>query len=191
MSPRAVAPEKTLDLSAMRALANDTAQSAIDRHSRQQTVSAIRSKLLVTILGLATGSFTMWIWWAKEAPTGVFYAALAALVVAGFWGIQYLVLAGLLFVRTSRSRRQSAQAQAPRSTGRGPAGASQPAEPGRAGVSDERTGIAGQPDGEEPTSDEAPEASDDDQPALNDSRPWHELERAAAAVEEEPSDEAR
>ena len=190
MSPRAVAPEKTMDLSAMRALANDSAQSAIDRYSQQKTVSAIRAKLLVTILGLAVGSFTAWMWWAKDAPRGVLYAAVAAFAVAGFWAVQYLVMAGALMVRRSRGRRQIPRGEAPHSIVRDPAGTPQPAEPSRAETSDQ-AGAAGQPDEEEPTQDEAPEAPSAQQPPpLNDSRPWHELERAASGVDDEPSDEA-
>ena len=190
MSPRAVAPEKTMDLSAMRALANDSAQSAIDRYSRQKSVSAIRTKLLVTILGLATGSFTAWMWWAKEAPRGVLYAAVAAFAVAGFWAVQYLVLAGALIVRRSRVRRQIPRGEAPHSIVRDPAPTPQPAEARRAEASDQAE-ADDQPDEEEPTGDEAPEASSaQPPPQLNDSQPWHELERAASGMHEEPSDEA-
>lgn len=190
MSPRAVAPEKTMDLSAMRALANSSAQSAIDRYSQQKTVSAIRAKLLVTILGLAVGSFTAWMWWAKDAPRGILYAAVAAFAVAGLWAVQYLVMAGALMVRRSRGRRQIPRGEAPHSIVRDPAGTPQPAEPSRAETSDQ-AGAAGQPDEEEPTQDEAPEAPSAQQPPpLNDSRRWHELERAASGVDDEPTDEA-
>lgn len=175
MSPRAVAPEKSADLSAMRALANDSAQSAIDHHARQQTVSAIRVKLLVAILALAAGGATAWAWWAELAPVGALYAAVAAFAVAGFWGLQYLVLAGGLIVRRSRGRRRRIAGEQPRHS----------ASTGRAEAAEEPSRD------ETPEADEIPEASDADQPPQStDSRTWRELERAASSPIEEPPEEA-
>jgi hypothetical protein len=96
MAPRKVAPERHVNLLAMRELANLSAQHAITRHARRQMVVSTRSKLLITIIGLATGGALLWAWGFRSATTATLYAALACFLVGGFWGIQYAVLTGRL-----------------------------------------------------------------------------------------------
>jgi len=101
LSPRAVAPEKQAGLSAMRELANLSAKSAIDRHSRQKLLAVQRAKLAVTIAGAGVGGILIWLWWAKDAGPVTAYAALVAFLVAGFWGIQYAMATGRLIINRS------------------------------------------------------------------------------------------
>jgi len=101
MSPRAVAPEKQAGLSAMRELANLSAKSAIDRHSRRKLLAVQRAKLAVTIAGAGVGGILIWLWWAKDAGPVTAYAALVAFLVAGFWGIQYAMATGRLIINRS------------------------------------------------------------------------------------------
>ena len=59
MSPRTVAPEKRIDLSALRELANLSAQSAISRYSRKVLISSMYAKLMVAGVALAAGGATV------------------------------------------------------------------------------------------------------------------------------------
>ncbi|NUQ63461.1 MAG: hypothetical protein HUU20_13360, partial [Pirellulales bacterium] len=93
LSPRAVAPEKHVDLSAMRELANFSAQTAINRHTQRKIESATRTKLLLTLLGLGVGLGMLWAWWYRGAGDLAFCGALASLSVALVWGVQCAVLA--------------------------------------------------------------------------------------------------
>jgi len=104
-------PAAPVDLSAMRELANLSAQSAIARHSRSRQSRALRTKLLLTILGTLVCGAAWWFWW--RAPTQAMgYAALAGLLVAAGWGLQYAVLRiSVFFAR----RRLLAWQQAPAS----------------------------------------------------------------------------
>jgi len=93
MSPRTVAPEKSVDLSAMRELANLSAQTAIDRHRQRAQRGATLSKLVVALVGLAAGAVLLH-FWRHHAPTRLtFGAAMTSFVVAACWGVQYLILA--------------------------------------------------------------------------------------------------
>ena len=62
LSPRAVAPETAADLSAMRELANFSAQHAIDRSHRRIQGRAAPTKLLVALLALLATGLLLWIW---------------------------------------------------------------------------------------------------------------------------------
>jgi hypothetical protein len=94
MSPRAVAPERSVDLSAMRDLANYSAKAAIDHHARRRLVSTVSSKLIVMVVSLAAAAILLWIWATKTHDQVALYAALASLVVAVFWAGQYVFLDG-------------------------------------------------------------------------------------------------
>jgi hypothetical protein len=91
LSPRAVAPEKFVDLTAMRELANLSAQNAIDHHSRKVLRRVVLTKLIVSLMGLVAGGALLWIWRYASSQLA-FSAAMASFVVALFWGIQYYVL---------------------------------------------------------------------------------------------------
>lgn len=101
LAPRAVAPEKLGGLEAMRELANLSAHSAIGRHTRRQVIRSRRAKLAVTGVSLAVGAGLGWMWWAHGAGEVTLYSALASLLVALFWGIQYAVLTGRLALSRS------------------------------------------------------------------------------------------
>jgi hypothetical protein len=99
MSPRTVAPEKGGGLAAMRELAQYTAHNALNQHARNQLVTTIRTKLLVTLLGLGTGVALFWLHRRPGANQTALYAAVVSLMVAVIWGIQYATLTGHLIVR--------------------------------------------------------------------------------------------
>ncbi|MEN6556808.1 MAG: FHA domain-containing protein [Thermoguttaceae bacterium] len=98
LSPRAVAPERNVDLSALRELANLSAQSAISQHARQMLVHAMYSKLAVMLVALATGTTLLWMWKTLGAAQTTFYSALVALLVAIYWGMEYALLSGRLTI---------------------------------------------------------------------------------------------
>ncbi len=91
-SPRRPAPENRTDLSALRELANLSAESALRRHSRRVLIHTMWSKLLVTAVALAAGAGLLWMWRELAAWEAAFYAALVAILVAVCWGVKYLIL---------------------------------------------------------------------------------------------------
>ncbi len=94
MAPRAVAPEKRVNLSAMRDLANLSAHSAIDRHAQRQARLASWGKLLIVAVGVGASTALLWIWWTTETSEVTFYAAMVSLLVALLWAVQSAGLAG-------------------------------------------------------------------------------------------------
>jgi hypothetical protein len=109
LSPRAVAPEKTVGLTAMRELAILSAQSAIDRHARGKMVRLRRGKLLLGLSGLAAGGAMLWIWHTYAAGGTVLWAAVISLSLALFWVVQCAVLSGYM----GRGRKPQADRAAP------------------------------------------------------------------------------
>jgi hypothetical protein len=91
LTPRKVAPEKNLDLSAMRELANYSAKSAIDQHARRMMTSVGRNKLLVSIVSTITSLGLIWMWSVANSSIA-FSGAAVSLVIAVFWAIQYLLV---------------------------------------------------------------------------------------------------
>lgn len=105
MSPRAVAPERSVNLIAMRDLANQSARAAIDQHARRRLLGQTANKLLVALVALATGAILLWVWWAKTHDQVTMYGAVACLVVALAWLGQYVVLGGhMLLKRPGREK---------------------------------------------------------------------------------------
>lgn len=98
IAPRAVAPEKRVDLSVMRDLANLSAHNAIHRHARRQARLATRGTRLIMAIGLVAGGALLWIWWTTEAGSATFSAAMVGFLVALLWGIQYAELTGRIIV---------------------------------------------------------------------------------------------
>ena len=101
IAPRTVAPEKRIDLSALRELANLSAQSAISRYSRKVLINSMYAKLMVAGVGLAAGVALFWMWKELGATPMTYYAALAALLVAIYWGMEYALLSGRLTISKS------------------------------------------------------------------------------------------
>jgi hypothetical protein len=101
ISPRTAAPEKRDDLSALRALANFSARSDINRHARQTLISNMYSKLVVALVALAAGGGLLWMWKAAWAVEMAYYSASVALIVALYFGVEYAMLTGRLRVSKS------------------------------------------------------------------------------------------
>ena len=92
MAPRTVAPEKLLDMSAMRRVANVSAQSALDEHALRMLVVDARVKVTVTTMGLTIGTLLLWGWWiGKVGWTGLLCAA-CSFLVALLWGFRYTLI---------------------------------------------------------------------------------------------------
>lgn len=121
--PRAVAPEKTVDLSAMRELANLSAKAAIERHARSRLVRASGSKLFVALFAAGAGGLSFWMTWFFGLGNEAIFGGTVCLATAGVWGLQYLILTGRIIWRrpaysartcdTGRARRGSDRPQAP------------------------------------------------------------------------------
>jgi len=107
MSPRAVAPEKSMDLGAMRDLANLSAHTAINRHARRVLVGNVTSKLAVTIVGLAAGGVLTWIWWTRSLEDLTLYAAATCFLVALLWGTRHVLWGACsIFSRSGQAGRK-------------------------------------------------------------------------------------
>jgi len=102
MAPRTVAPERHVDLSAMRELANLSAHSAIDRHTRRQVTVATWGKVLTTTVAVGVSAVLLRIWWTNQVSELTFHAALVSLLVALLWGLQWARLASRKMLHTSR-----------------------------------------------------------------------------------------
>jgi hypothetical protein len=114
IAPRAVAPEKSVDLDAMRELANFSADTAIHRHARRRLSGALTSKLLMTIATVAMSASLAWLWWSKTRADLTLYAAAASLVIAVFWAAQYAALTGrMIFTKPKKPKRGSRQKEKP------------------------------------------------------------------------------
>jgi len=109
MSPRAVAPERSVDLTAMRELANLSAKTAIDRHSRHKKIHGSRSKLLISFAAATLGATMLGIWRMTDVGQTSYYVALACFVLAALWAVPYaLTVCRNITTRPARSRRPSA-----------------------------------------------------------------------------------
>jgi hypothetical protein len=92
MTPRAVAPEKQVNLSAMRELANLSAQMAITRYADREFLSITRTKLAVAAAGVAVGGVLIWLWTKGGSKHVNLYGALGSFLIAVLWGGQYALL---------------------------------------------------------------------------------------------------
>jgi hypothetical protein len=101
LTPRAVAPEKQVDLSAMRELANFSAKAAIERHARSLLARAGGSKLFMALIGAACGGALYWMGTCHEIGSIAIPAAAVSFVVAIVWGLQYAAVTGRLIVTRS------------------------------------------------------------------------------------------
>jgi hypothetical protein len=95
------APENRIDLSALRELANQSANSAINFHARGLLVTKMYSKLMFAVMALIAGGCLLWKWQQPSGRDAWFYWAIASFLVAIFWGVQYALLTGRLMVTKS------------------------------------------------------------------------------------------
>jgi hypothetical protein len=100
-SPRAVAPETSIDISAFRELANLSAEIAIGHYSHKVLVKAMLSKLAVTIVASICGVALLWMWYSLSLTQITLYASLLALLIAFYWGLEYVLMTGRLIVSKS------------------------------------------------------------------------------------------
>jgi hypothetical protein len=102
MSPRAVAPEKHVNLSAMRELANLSAHTAIDHHAQRQARLAGWGRLPVAVLAAGVGVGLMWVWQTTGTNEVAFYASIGSFLVALLWGLRCANLRGPTMFSKSR-----------------------------------------------------------------------------------------
>jgi hypothetical protein len=88
--PRALPPELTTDLSAMRALANNTARRAIDMHQRRGQVRATKGKLLIAGVALVISIALMW--FSTGGNRLALLASVLSLLVSAYWIRRYVLL---------------------------------------------------------------------------------------------------
>jgi len=103
--PRTVAPEKQVDLSAMRKLANFSAQSAITHYNQKKMAITARGEMLTIVAAVLAGVFTAWMSIPMEGTAAMtaFYSAMVIFVVSLFWIAQYTVATSRL--KAARSDR--------------------------------------------------------------------------------------
>jgi chromosome segregation ATPase len=102
MSPRAEAPEKNVDMSAFRDLANLSAKQALGQHDIKRLKSESRMKAVLACLGLAVGAGLLWHWYAHDPGQWVLIAAALCFVIAFYKGMQYAILIGRLIVHNPK-----------------------------------------------------------------------------------------
>lgn len=101
LAPRAVAPEKRGDITALRDLANLTAHAALNTHAQTQLRHVTWSKLSVGVLAFLSGIGLLVYWRFFGAHVIVYFAALAAFLAAILWSVQYALLTGRLIINRS------------------------------------------------------------------------------------------
>ena len=98
--PRALAPERTQHIAAMRALANSSARTAIHRSTRQRYLNSVLIKVGIAAVGLTVGTVLLFIN-GFTANIGL-VAMVTSYLVAAIWGydagtsIKPLLQAGLI-----------------------------------------------------------------------------------------------
>jgi hypothetical protein len=92
MAPRAAAPERQVDLRAMRQLANLSAKSALHKHESKRLSGDTRTKLLVTSVSAVVGVSLLVLHQLPGAPPVTIYGAAASFAVAALWGVNYASL---------------------------------------------------------------------------------------------------
>lgn len=90
LAPRAVAPEKQLNMDAMRELANQSTRSALDQHAWRSLWQTARSHLTMTATLGTVGLGLLWLHFHWIPNKLAFYSGLAALGFGGFLLSQYL-----------------------------------------------------------------------------------------------------
>jgi hypothetical protein len=94
-------PSVPADMSAMRELANAAARRAIATHTHKTTVAVACGKLLLA--GIALAASYLLIQMSASAAAITYFLGLLALGLGGYWGYQYMRLAGGLAQVTKSS----------------------------------------------------------------------------------------
>ena len=92
LAPRNVAPEKNININAIRELANLSATSALNSHQQKKTAINSQAKLLVTLVSLALGVALVVVSRLPHSSPYSLYWALAAFGVSAIWGAQFAKL---------------------------------------------------------------------------------------------------
>jgi VIT1/CCC1 family predicted Fe2+/Mn2+ transporter len=92
LAPRTVAPEKNININAIRELANMSATSALNSHQQKKTAINSQAKLLVTLVSFTLGVALMIVWRLPHSSPYSPYWALAAFAVSAIWGVQFAKL---------------------------------------------------------------------------------------------------
>jgi len=93
LAPRTAAPETAIGLTAMRELANLSAQAALDKHTHGKMRGLRRRKLFLCVGGLLCGGLLLWLSIARGANLA-FYAAMVGFLGSLLWAVQYALLTG-------------------------------------------------------------------------------------------------
>jgi len=93
---RVLPPEKLTGLSAMREVANISAQAALSQHARRMLASNRRFKLLASTLSATCGIALLWLWGWHNGPLATLLVGLVCLTAGLVWVTQYAVLTGRL-----------------------------------------------------------------------------------------------
>lgn len=93
LAPRAIAPEKQLDIGAMRELANQSTRSALDQHAWRSLWQTARSRLSTTATMAIVGLGLLWLHFAWIPSQLALYGGLAALGFGAFILAQYVYAA--------------------------------------------------------------------------------------------------
>lgn len=108
LAPRAVAPEKQLNMGAMRELANQSTRSALDQHAWRSLWQNARSHLAMTATMGAVGLGLLWLHFFWIANTLALFAGLIVLGFGGFLLLQYAYTACRLLTCARRARNADA-----------------------------------------------------------------------------------
>ena len=92
LPPHTVAPEKNVDITLFRNLANYSAQSALGKHARRQMTLVMYSKLAVALIGGFTGVGLLWVWRTWFTNSITLFSAIMSFGVAIVWGLQYVIM---------------------------------------------------------------------------------------------------
>ena len=103
---RRLPPEMSSDLTAMRELANQSARSAIDKHTRTRWVRAAVGKITVTLTAMLVGSYLMIS--SPHQHRIIFLGAAVAAVVTLFWGLQSAIVLANIFKASRHAKKDQA-----------------------------------------------------------------------------------
>jgi len=129
---RVLPPEKLTGLSAMREVANISAQAALSQHARRTLSRTRRFKLLASMTSVLCGIALLWLWGWYGRPLATMLVGLLSLTAGLVWAIQYAVLTGRLVLHRhgqSKVRQQTANAcdgAETQTPGRPPSGKAEP-----------------------------------------------------------------